>query len=157
MEGDAHLAIPFPSLDSPQSSSATQAVARRPRVGHKKSRSGCFTCKRRRIKCQENRPFCNNCVKIQVECRYPVPSKESTRGSPPILSIREIVQLQSTPTYFNHTDMRLFHHFLFNSYPHLPLGNEQVWVTELASLAHSVSAGTSYHGGSTFIVSSVIY
>ena len=33
------------------------------------------------------------------------------------------------------TDMRLFHHFLTMAYPHLPLGNETVWVNEIPKFA----------------------
>ncbi|EAW11062.1 Zn(II)2Cys6 transcription factor [Aspergillus clavatus NRRL 1] len=45
--------------------------ARRP---HKKSRSGCSTCKRRRVKCDETKPICRRCDKIGASCVYsPVP------------------------------------------------------------------------------------
>lgn len=37
-------------------------------------------------------------------------------------------------------DMRLFHHFLINAYPHLPLGSEEVWVRDVPGFAHSVSS-----------------
>jgi hypothetical protein len=33
------------------------------------------------------------------------------------------------------TDMRFFHHFLTMAYPHLPLGNETVWVNEIPKFA----------------------
>ncbi|KAL3474896.1 hypothetical protein BJX99DRAFT_230915 [Aspergillus californicus] len=38
---------------------------------HKRTRSGCFTCRSRRIKCDENRPFCERCRKGNRECVYP--------------------------------------------------------------------------------------
>ncbi|KAF4240585.1 hypothetical protein CNMCM6457_007163 [Aspergillus fumigatiaffinis] len=41
--------------------------ARRP---HKKSRTGCVTCKRRRVKCDETRPFCRRCEKLGAPCSY---------------------------------------------------------------------------------------
>ncbi|GIJ91775.1 hypothetical protein Asppvi_010748 [Aspergillus pseudoviridinutans] len=41
--------------------------ARRP---HKKSRTGCITCKRRRVKCDETRPLCRRCEKLGVSCIY---------------------------------------------------------------------------------------
>lgn len=37
---------------------------------HTKSRNGCTTCKRRRVKCDENRPICKNCQHLRLECRY---------------------------------------------------------------------------------------
>jgi hypothetical protein len=50
------------------------------------------------------------------------------------------LQLQASPTVFSLTDTRLFHHFLGTAYPQLPLGNDKVWVTDIASLSHSVGS-----------------
>jgi hypothetical protein len=36
------------------------------------------------------------------------------------------------------TDMRLFHHFLLDAYPHLPVGNDNTWLTHVPLLAHHV-------------------
>ncbi|EDK38608.2 hypothetical protein PGUG_02706 [Meyerozyma guilliermondii ATCC 6260] len=33
-----------------------------------KSRNGCITCKKRRIKCDETKPRCNNCVQKAIDC-----------------------------------------------------------------------------------------
>ncbi|KAI9924244.1 hypothetical protein ASPWEDRAFT_174111 [Aspergillus wentii DTO 134E9] len=52
-----------------------------PRRAHKKSRSGCLTCKKRRLKCDEAKPFCNRCQKIGLPCSYSAPSKSSSHGS----------------------------------------------------------------------------
>lgn len=38
---------------------------------HKRTRSGCFTCRSRRIKCDETRPVCERCRKGNRECVYP--------------------------------------------------------------------------------------
>ncbi|KAL4785139.1 hypothetical protein BJX76DRAFT_325176 [Aspergillus varians] len=46
---------------------------------HKRTRSGCFTCRSRRIKCDENRPLCERCRKGNRECVYP----SSTTGPTP--------------------------------------------------------------------------
>ncbi|KAG2413655.1 hypothetical protein HFD88_002844 [Aspergillus terreus] len=40
---------------------------------HKRTRSGCFTCRSRRIKCDESRPVCDRCRKGNRECVYPAP------------------------------------------------------------------------------------
>ncbi|KAK3711999.1 transcription factor [Vermiconidia calcicola] len=37
---------------------------------HKKSRLGCITCKRRRIKCDETRPCCDRCNRRGLDCAY---------------------------------------------------------------------------------------
>ncbi|OJJ46771.1 hypothetical protein ASPZODRAFT_66476 [Penicilliopsis zonata CBS 506.65] len=40
-----------------------------PRKGPKKrTKTGCLTCRKRRIKCGEEKPICNNCVKSKREC-----------------------------------------------------------------------------------------
>ncbi|RAK99141.1 Zn(II)2Cys6 transcription factor [Aspergillus ibericus CBS 121593] len=38
---------------------------------HKRTRSGCFTCRSRRIKCDEARPICDRCRKGNRDCVYP--------------------------------------------------------------------------------------
>lgn len=37
---------------------------------HSKSRKGCSTCKRRRVKCDEQKPVCGNCVRMKLTCGY---------------------------------------------------------------------------------------
>ncbi|KAH7057064.1 hypothetical protein B0J12DRAFT_402882 [Macrophomina phaseolina] len=58
----------------------------RPRKGHRKSRTGCANCKRRKIKCDESRPECGNCVKHRIRCDYldaePHASPQSASASP---------------------------------------------------------------------------
>ncbi|KAL4897871.1 hypothetical protein BDV59DRAFT_51382 [Aspergillus ambiguus] len=39
---------------------------------HKRTRSGCFTCRSHRVKCDEARPVCNQCRKGNLDCVYPV-------------------------------------------------------------------------------------
>lgn len=41
-----------------------------PRKAHKKTRSGCLPCKRRKVKCGEEDCPCNNCVKRGLACTY---------------------------------------------------------------------------------------
>ncbi|KAH3663620.1 hypothetical protein OGAPHI_005021 [Ogataea philodendri] len=41
---------------------------RRKRVVRKRTRTGCLTCRRRRIKCDERKPFCYNCEKSRKVC-----------------------------------------------------------------------------------------
>lgn len=38
---------------------------------HKKSRHGCFTCKRRKVKCDQARPVCGACHLRREHCRFP--------------------------------------------------------------------------------------
>ncbi|KAK2765135.1 hypothetical protein FQN54_008834 [Arachnomyces sp. PD_36] len=41
---------------------------------HKRTRSGCFTCRTRRVKCDEARPICERCKKGNRDCVYPPPA-----------------------------------------------------------------------------------
>ncbi|KAL6810459.1 hypothetical protein V8C40DRAFT_258467 [Trichoderma camerunense] len=40
------------------------------RRSHVKSRNGCQTCKRKRVKCDEFWPICRRCVFTGSECEY---------------------------------------------------------------------------------------
>ncbi|CAE7134599.1 unnamed protein product [Rhizoctonia solani] len=42
-----------------------------------RSKSGCFSCKRRRKKCDESKPTCARCAKSGLECRYIRPPEET--------------------------------------------------------------------------------
>ncbi|KAL2063265.1 hypothetical protein VTL71DRAFT_5070 [Oculimacula yallundae] len=45
---------------------------REPRVRHAKVKTGCITCRQRRVKCDENRPSCHRCLKYGTVCSgYP--------------------------------------------------------------------------------------
>ncbi|KFX91784.1 hypothetical protein V490_05725 [Pseudogymnoascus sp. VKM F-3557] len=52
-------------------------------VKHRRTRSGCFTCRNRRVKCDEGRPTCERCKKGSRECSYPetAPSKSGSSGA----------------------------------------------------------------------------
>ncbi|KAF9883461.1 hypothetical protein FE257_003459 [Aspergillus nanangensis] len=54
-----------------QGSNPKDGIVFHPRRAHKKSRAGCFTCKKRRVKCDEQKPFCQRCEKYGVSCSYP--------------------------------------------------------------------------------------
>ncbi|KAH7306072.1 hypothetical protein BKA65DRAFT_601820 [Rhexocercosporidium sp. MPI-PUGE-AT-0058] len=46
------------------------------RRSHPKVKSGCLTCKVRRVKCDERRPFCKRCTKFGIQCDgYPPPKR----------------------------------------------------------------------------------
>ncbi|KAF2181646.1 hypothetical protein K469DRAFT_254537 [Zopfia rhizophila CBS 207.26] len=67
---------------------------------HRKVKSGCATCKRRKIKCDEEKPQCSNCARYSAECIYPSPSTSdlsrdqvsaSTSATPPHVPTPESV------------------------------------------------------------------
>ncbi|VUG17786.1 UPC2 [Brettanomyces bruxellensis] len=64
------------SSRSPSRSTKSVKVSKRStgkRRFHRKSRKGCATCKRRRVKCDETKPVCKNCQRIGLECLYLYP------------------------------------------------------------------------------------
>ncbi|CAG9996286.1 unnamed protein product [Clonostachys byssicola] len=93
------------------------------RRGHTKSRRGCLTCKRRRVKCPEDQPECSSCVRLGLTCEYPLKNNPSA-------------PLQSTGGQFNLKDLRLFHHFVLHAYPPLPLHGKAVW-DDITSYSHN--------------------
>ncbi|KPM34701.1 hypothetical protein AK830_g11875 [Neonectria ditissima] len=68
---------PGPHPGSRPGSSATNTA--KLRRAHRKSRNGCWECKRRHIKCDETRPKCSNCSVSERDCSFP----HSTSASAP--------------------------------------------------------------------------
>ncbi|CRK12097.1 hypothetical protein HYQ45_015138 [Verticillium longisporum] len=55
--------------------SSTSAVPSRPGPSSSgrrfiRSREGCLTCKRRKVKCDEQRPRCSHCERLNLECKW---------------------------------------------------------------------------------------
>lgn len=57
---------------------------------HLKSRNGCLTCKRRRVKCDEVKPVCTKCKNMKLVCGYVL-------GDPEQAAKRHQPQQQATP------------------------------------------------------------
>ncbi|KAL2140041.1 hypothetical protein VTI28DRAFT_4318 [Corynascus sepedonium] len=49
-------------------------------IKHRRTRSGCYTCRSRRVKCDETRPICERCRKGKRECNYPEPPPPKGSG-----------------------------------------------------------------------------
>lgn len=48
---------------------------------HTKSRKGCVTCKRRRVKCDEAKPICGKCEHMGIDCHYAPAAVSEKRNS----------------------------------------------------------------------------
>ncbi|KPM36641.1 T-complex protein 1 subunit epsilon [Neonectria ditissima] len=94
-----------------------------PRKGHTKSRAGCSSCKRRKVKCDEALPDCGPCGRLGLACEYGQGKSRSSRESSTSLAR----PLRSTPAVFDVDDMNFFQHFLFEAYPPLPIDGSSVW------------------------------
>ena len=73
----------------------------RQRAWHPKARSGCQTCKRRKVRCDETKPVCIRCKKAGRTCEGYSPPKTWLFESPP-----ELTGLSpSTPSKSTSTDL----------------------------------------------------
>ncbi|KXJ90481.1 hypothetical protein Micbo1qcDRAFT_70844 [Microdochium bolleyi] len=112
---------PVTAAPGPQETTRRRPI---PRKGHTKSRTGCYNCKRRKVKCQENQPRCAQCQRLGLNCEYPISQKNVlsvhsnvTNGNPP----------HAVPSALELGDLRFFYHFIVAAYPPLPLGCDEVW------------------------------
>lgn len=71
------MAAPAPSYP-PKQPTLLQSIPDQKK--HKRTRSGCFTCRARRIKCDESRPVCERCKKGSRDCVYPSPGPASSKA-----------------------------------------------------------------------------
>jgi hypothetical protein len=56
----------------------------------RRTKTGCMTCRRRRIKCDETRPSCQNCRKSKRDCQgyeHVVRQNPTTPGQPPSMAL----------------------------------------------------------------------
>ncbi|POR35145.1 Uncharacterized protein TPAR_04676 [Tolypocladium paradoxum] len=116
--------------DTAESEEPLKAPRRKPipGKGHRKSRKGCFNCKRRRVKCSEVRPECHCCRRMGLVCVYPASPSPMTECS----------SLSACPkSNLNLDHLRFFHHFLVEAHPPLPYGASAVW-HNVAALSHQV-------------------
>ncbi|KAI9706958.1 MAG: hypothetical protein M1820_004545 [Bogoriella megaspora] len=56
-----------PNAEEPSSTSGPATVPRT-RQSRRRTKTGCLTCRKRRIKCGEERPICSNCIKSKRHC-----------------------------------------------------------------------------------------
>ncbi|KAH7068818.1 hypothetical protein BKA63DRAFT_422818 [Paraphoma chrysanthemicola] len=64
------------------SANSTAIVVRKPRRPSPKARTGCATCKLRRVKCDEEKPYCKRCTSTGRTCAgYPQSARSSHFGS----------------------------------------------------------------------------
>ncbi|KAH7008932.1 hypothetical protein EDB80DRAFT_763969 [Ilyonectria destructans] len=57
---------------SPATVSAGSRSSLKRRKPHRKSRTGCVDCRRRRVKCDEERPACRACSRRDIDCQYSI-------------------------------------------------------------------------------------
>ncbi|RFU78747.1 hypothetical protein TARUN_3453 [Trichoderma arundinaceum] len=65
--------VTVPKASKSRRRSAASLGGNLDQVKHRRTRSGCYTCRSRRVKCDETRPICDRCRKGNRECIYPEP------------------------------------------------------------------------------------
>ncbi|KIW62847.1 hypothetical protein PV04_09739 [Phialophora macrospora] len=100
--------IPFGRLPRAMLTADPKTASRKKAFSHK-VRTGCITCKRRRVKCDENKPACLNCKRGNHECLgYAVPkakifeprASSSEEASEPATSTAELPMLRPPDSPF---------------------------------------------------------
>ncbi|RDL33609.1 uncharacterized protein BP5553_07977 [Venustampulla echinocandica] len=87
---DPAMLVPKPSRNRRKSTQGSEHTK------HRRTRSGCYTCRSRRVKCDEARPICERCSKGSRDCVYPQPPTSSkASGSGP--SKRSQVSTRESP------------------------------------------------------------
>ncbi|KAK0204535.1 hypothetical protein DFS33DRAFT_1320991 [Desarmillaria ectypa] len=103
---------------------------------HHKTRSGCKTCKRHKVKCGEEFPTCKNCARRGIDCVWISTSQHGsvdpgTYRAPPTISWR------AGAAAFDLLDLELMHHYAtatstsFSSDP----ATASVWTTIVPKIA----------------------
>ncbi|KAK6401690.1 hypothetical protein LTR81_023179 [Elasticomyces elasticus] len=114
--------------------STTPSVSKGSIQKHTKSRTGCTTCKRRKVKvhlipqCDEDRPSCRNCVKHGARCDFVL--------LPPRPVSEHISPVDSLPA-LNLLDLELFHNFTTATYATLSTdhASRNIWKNAIARKA----------------------
>ncbi|EWC48433.1 hypothetical protein DRE_02202 [Drechslerella stenobrocha 248] len=78
-----NMRYPLPSVMQP--SERIMSGGRHKKEIKRRTKTGCLTCRKRRIKCDEAHPTCKNCTKSKRECLgYDPIFKQAPQGPPPI-------------------------------------------------------------------------
>lgn len=165
-ENDASSSTPGTALAhvSSTSSSSSRYSAPLSRRTHVKSRLGCFTCKRRRVKCNEVRPMCSSCRRLGLRCEYPIYSSPTVTSTSTLTTTLDTSSALSAVPFsagdpqapismLTLVDLRFYHQFLTVGFPALPLKAESVW-PQCAAMSHQVSHSLMPHGHVSCVFSS---
>jgi len=59
----------------------------------RRTRTGCLTCRRRRIKCDERKPFCKACTRLSLECQAMPLNIDSSNWAPLLNILNRVTRL----------------------------------------------------------------
>lgn len=114
----------------------------RKRPGQTKSRTGCYSCKRRKVKCNEHWPECDNCKRLKLDCVYPWAKKMAGREQQQQSAAagQPSAPLRTTPGALTMQDLRFYHFFMTTCYPRWPADPiaQRIW-GQAAAMSSNVS------------------
>ncbi|KAL2443727.1 hypothetical protein ABEF95_011214 [Exophiala dermatitidis] len=94
---------------------------RRRRPVHEKSKTGCTTCKARKVKCDETKPYCRRCTESGRECDGPVSSGlrfiHEDRTVSKDRGLLYLSEISLGSPQHDSEERRAFHHFLHRAAP----------------------------------------
>lgn len=110
-------------------------------------RTGCITCRRRRIKCDEGRPICDRCRAANFHCEgFEVPRRTSSRqasssrrsASPPGTRVSELPWRQAN---WRQEQLPIYHHFVTSTVVRLfRVDHVSFWRDRVAQMSFGVDA-----------------
>ncbi|WEW59555.1 hypothetical protein PRK78_005029 [Emydomyces testavorans] len=104
---------PLPKSSAPDATSAHTASTK-VKGPRKRTKTGCLTCRKRRIKCGEEKPRCNNCIKSKRECEGYGQRVVFRDPVGPIPHLGPITSAQNLPgtshSFINRQFLPAFHH-----------------------------------------------
>lgn len=114
----------------------TSSTTSRKRPGQTKSRTGCYSCKRRKVKCNEQWPECDNCKRLKLDCVYPWAKKMAASEQ----AVQPSTPLRTTPAALTLEDLRFYHFFMTTCYPRWPADPvaQRIW-GQAAAMSGNVS------------------
>ncbi|KAK0470088.1 uncharacterized protein EV420DRAFT_1498350 [Desarmillaria tabescens] len=114
---------------------------------HHKTRKGCKTCKRRKVKCDEEFPICKNCTRRGIECIWtntsqhdsaaPGTSSNTHAASTSYKNPPSIISRRTSAGSFDMLDLELLHHYTTATSPSLASdpATAGVWRTIVPKIA----------------------
>jgi Fungal Zn(2)-Cys(6) binuclear cluster domain/Fungal specific transcription factor domain len=115
----------------------------------KRVRTGCSTCRKRRVKCDEGKPVCRRCRNANFHCEgYEQPQRLSSTplisAASPTQDTHSLLTTHSSEPSWRHVRWRqeqlpLFHHFVTVTVPRLFRGDHvSFWRDQAAQMSYGV-------------------
>lgn len=111
-------------------------------------RTGCITCRKRRVKCDETRPVCTRCRSANFECegyppprRAPQPPTSSPKLTPPPVEDEgsSFGELSFRHTNWRQDQLPLYHHFVTSTVVRLfRTDHVQFWRDQVAQMSYGL-------------------